>query len=152
MQNLIKKVDPVETIKQVDVVPDNDRSKPQLRQMKTTKQLCSKVSLYGQIDEFLQIEKKKLNVDDENNLYLNTKVLQEIMQDCEYHFVYGKNEEERQMLKDEAILRLMLVHFDNNENVLNRFKQMIYKKISRYGYFRRLTIRVFNMIFKKRLM
>lgn len=139
-------------VKEDTCIDDSIPKKPHLTQMKSVKQLSSSTKLYGQVNEFLDIEKKKLNIDDASNmLYLNTMVLKEVMQDCEYHFVYG-NELQRQTLKNEAVSLLLLEYFDNNEDVLNRFKELIFKKVSRYGYFRRLCVRLFNSVFKKRLM
>lgn len=119
--------------------------------MQSVKKLACNLT-NDQVDDFLQLEKKKLlriNNRDQN-LYLNTIVLKEVMQHAESHFVYGTTEQ-RQALKDEAILLLMVEYYENNEDVLRRFQELVIKKVSKYGFFRRLCVRIYRSLLKKKV-
>jgi hypothetical protein len=118
--------------------------------MKSMKRLSSNLKLNGQINDFLEIERTKLNVDcADSELYLNTIVLKEVMQSAEKFFVYG-NKSQRDALKEEAVLLLMIKYFNDDEDVLNRFIEITYKKVSKYGFIRRVLMRIYNRVFKKR--
>jgi len=131
----------------------NPTAKPKskrLSQMKSMKKLTTKLKLNGQIDEFLEVEVEKLNVENADEvLYLNTVVLKEVMQSAERHFVYGSKAEREEMKRD-AVLQLLGRFFDDNEDVLDRFREIVYKKVSKYGFTRRVLVRLYNSIFKKR--
>lgn len=134
-----------------ETLRSNSTSK--LYPMKSVKKLASSLTKNDQIDEFLRIERKKLqNIEGHKRvLYLNTVVLKEVMQHAEFHFVYG-DENQRQLLKDEAVLLLMVEYYEDNTDVLKRFQELVVKKVSKYGFFRRLCVRMYNRLLKKRAM
>jgi len=144
----MKKLSNVTQERSEDTLPV--KSKCKLSSMKSMKRLSSNLKLNGQIDEFLELEKTKLNVEcADNELYLNTIVLKEVMQSAERFFVYG-NKTQRDMLKNEAVLLLMSKYFNDDEDVLNRFIEITFNKVSKYGFVRRLLMRMYNRVFKKR--
>jgi hypothetical protein len=145
------------TLRDTDDPPETLRSNStstttsKLQPMKSFKKLASSINKNDQIEDFLRIKRTKLSkIESRQSLYLNTIVLTEIMQDAEFHFVYG-NAEQRQALKDEAIRLLMLEYYEN-EDVLTRFQETVAKKVSRYGFFRRLCVKMYNSLLKKRVM
>lgn len=128
----------------------NKNEPPKLGKMKSRKALLvKKVKSDELIDEFLRIEKLKLDVEDTNELYLNTIVLKEVMQSAEKFFVYG-NEVQRENMKEQAVLMLMSEYFNDSSDVLNRFREVMSKKIRKYGMIRRFVKRMYNRLFKKK--
>jgi hypothetical protein len=128
-------------------VPSNSNK---LGKMKSIKMLNKRSELHGSIDEFLDKERSKFNESCSNDYYLNTIVLAEVMQNAERYFVYGSNSE-REAMKEEAVNMLMRRFFDENDDVLNRFKEIISKKVSKYGLIRRCCVRLYNRFLKRKI-
>jgi len=132
-----------------DVKLSKPRPKSKLREMKSMKILKNKVKLDEQINDFVNKENVKINDQNKEDYYLNTVVLTEVMQAAEKFFIYG-SVAEREAMKYEAIYLLMTNFFNNDEDVLNRFKEINFKKIRKYGFIRRLLARIWRRISKKK--
>lgn len=136
---------PVIPLANKNTIPQSTVHNYNLKKMKSFKNIRKQYKQKNQLDVFLtdmNIVMKEFNTKD---FYLDNELLIHVTNIAESFFIYG-SKTERDQMKNEAILTLMLPYY-RDEQILNIMRVTIWQKVKKTNIFKRIFKRLSNKFF-----
>ena len=146
----------VSDVKEMETVVSQSQSADQTLPKSHLYKRLKKLSSFKKIKKDYKMEtQKSIFVSDLQELFMHLAVqhhkfdmelLVEVLNACEEYFIYG-SKEERDLSKQEVVMKLMLPFFDNSEEILSQFCLAVSHKVKKSNVVRRVMKRLFNFFF-----